>query len=68
MHNSCMTAPTPTFPRPNLRAIGDSEAERLAALARPQGTRIEVALGPELISTRGTLAALMQASRSALLG
>jgi acetolactate synthase-1/2/3 large subunit len=34
------------------------EAELLAALARPEGTLIEVALEPELISTRGTLSAI----------
>ena len=34
------------------------EAELLAALARPQGTLIEVALDPELITTRGTLSAI----------
>lgn len=32
------------------------EAELLAALARPQGTLIEVTLDPEVISTRGSLA------------
>ena len=32
------------------------EAELLAALARPQGTLIEVILDPEVISTRGSLA------------
>jgi acetolactate synthase-1/2/3 large subunit len=39
------------------------EAELLAALARPEGTLIEVVLEPELISTRGTLSAI---TRSAL--
>jgi acetolactate synthase I/II/III large subunit len=34
------------------------EAELLAALARPEGTLIEVVLEPELISTRGTLSAI----------
>ena len=34
------------------------EAELLAALARPQGTLIEVALDPEVITTRGTLSAI----------
>jgi acetolactate synthase-1/2/3 large subunit len=34
------------------------ESELLAALARPEGTLIEVVLEPELISTRGTLAAI----------
>ena len=36
------------------------EAELLAALARPEGTLIEVILEPELISTRGTLSAITQ--------
>ena len=36
------------------------EAELLAALARPQGTVIEVALDPEVITTRGTLSAITQ--------
>ena len=40
----------------------DFEAELLAALARPEGTLIEVILEPELISTRGTLAGLTQAA------
>ena len=40
----------------------DFEAELLAALARPQGTLIEVTLDPELISTRGTLDKLTQAA------
>ena len=36
------------------------EAELLAALERPQGTLIEVALDPEVITTRGTLSAITQ--------
>jgi acetolactate synthase-1/2/3 large subunit len=36
------------------------EAELLAALARPQGTLIEVTLDPEVISTRGSLAQITQ--------
>ena len=36
------------------------EAELLAALARTQGTLIEVTLNPEVISTRGTLAQITQ--------
>ncbi len=36
------------------------EAELLAALARPQGTVIEVMLDPEVISTRGSLAQITQ--------
>jgi acetolactate synthase I/II/III large subunit len=36
------------------------EAELLAALARPQGTLIEVTLNPEVISTRGTLTQITQ--------
>ncbi len=38
------------------------EAELLAALARPQGTVIEVTLDPEVISTRGSLAQITQNS------
>lgn len=36
------------------------ELELLAALARPEGTLIEVTLDPQVISTRGTLAAITQ--------
>ncbi|MDB5889859.1 MAG: transcriptional regulator, Fis family [Polaromonas sp.] len=36
------------------------EAELLAALARPQGTLIEVTLDPEVITTRATLSAITQ--------
>ena len=36
------------------------EAELIAALARPQGTLIEVTLDPEVISTRGSLAQITQ--------
>ena len=36
------------------------EGELLAALARPEGTLIEVALDPEVITTRGTLSAITQ--------
>ena len=45
-----------------IRKSADFEAELLAALARPHGTVIEVVLEPELISTRGTLAAMTQAA------
>lgn len=38
------------------------EAELLAALAREQGTLIEVALDPEVITTRGTLSAITDAA------
>jgi acetolactate synthase-1/2/3 large subunit len=38
------------------------EPALLAALARPQGTLIEVMLDPEVISTRGTLSAITQAA------
>ena len=38
------------------------EAELLAALARPQGTLIEVTLDPEVISTRGSLAQITQSA------
>ena len=42
------------------------EPSLLAALARPQGTLIEVILDPEVISTRGTLSAITQAALSRL--
>ncbi|PQA78170.1 thiamine pyrophosphate-binding protein [Rhodoferax sp. TS-BS-61-7] len=45
-----------------IRKSADFEAELLAALVRPNGTVIEVVLEPELISTRGTLAAMTQAA------
>jgi acetolactate synthase-1/2/3 large subunit len=38
------------------------EAELLAALAREQGTLIEVMLDPDVITTRGTLSAITQAA------
>jgi len=40
------------------------EFELLAALEREQGTLIEVALDPEVITTRGTLSAITQAALS----
>ena len=45
-----------------IRRADEFEAELLAALARPEGTVIEVTLDPELITTRGTLTALTRAS------
>ncbi len=36
------------------------EAQLIAALKRPQGTLIEVALDPEVITTRGTLSAITE--------
>ncbi len=42
------------------------EAELLAALARPEGTLIEVTLDPEVITTRVTLSAITQNSLDAL--
>jgi acetolactate synthase-1/2/3 large subunit len=45
-----------------IRKSADFEAELLAALARPEGTVIEVVLEPELISTRVTLNAMTQAA------
>jgi acetolactate synthase-1/2/3 large subunit len=45
-----------------IRLADEFEAELLAALARPEGTVIEVMLDPELITTRGTLTALTQAA------
>jgi len=47
-----------------IRKSADFEAELLEALARPEGTVIEVILEPELISTRGTLAAITQGALS----
>jgi acetolactate synthase I/II/III large subunit len=38
------------------------EPELLAALARPEGTLIEVVLDPEVITTRGTLSAITQSA------
>ena len=40
------------------------EAELLAALARPEGTLIEVTLDPEVITTRGTLSSITQGALS----
>ena len=45
-----------------IRRTDEFEAELLAALARPQGTLIEVMLEPEVITTRGTLSAITQAA------
>jgi acetolactate synthase-1/2/3 large subunit len=39
---------------------GEFEAQLVAALARPQGTLIEVMLDPEVITTRGTLSAIRE--------
>jgi acetolactate synthase-1/2/3 large subunit len=47
-----------------IRKSADFEAELLGALARPEGTVIEVILEPELISTRGTLAGITQGALS----
>ena len=41
---------------------GEFEPALLAALARPEGTLIEVMLDPQVISTRGTLSAITQAA------
>jgi len=46
----------------SIRRSVDFEAELLAALARPNGTLIEIVVEPELITTRGTLAALTSAA------
>jgi acetolactate synthase-1/2/3 large subunit len=40
----------------------DFEAEFVAAMERKQGTLIEITLDPEVITTRGTLAAITQAA------
>ena len=45
-----------------IRRSADFEAELLAALERPNGTLIEIVLEPELITTRGTLAAMTKAA------
>ena len=42
------------------------EAQLLAALARPEGTLIEVTLDPEVITTRGTLSAITLKALEAL--
>ena len=41
-----------------ITTTAEFEPELLAALARPEGTLIEVTLDPEVITTRGTLSAL----------
>jgi acetolactate synthase-1/2/3 large subunit len=41
---------------------GEFEPALLAAIARPQGTLIEVILDPQVITTRGTLEAITQAA------
>ena len=43
------------------------EAELLAALARPEGTLIEVTLDPEVITTRGTLSSITKGALDRLL-
>ena len=43
------------------------EPALLAALARPQGSLIEVMLDPEVISTRGTLSAIRDKALASLL-
>jgi acetolactate synthase-1/2/3 large subunit len=43
------------------------EPAMLAALARPQGSLIEVMLDPEVISTRGTLSAIRDKALASLL-
>ena len=43
------------------------ETALLAALARPQGSLIEVVLDPEVISTRGTLSAIRDKAKASLL-
>jgi acetolactate synthase-1/2/3 large subunit len=45
-----------------IQRTADFEAELLAALARPEGTLIEVLLEPELISTRVSLNGITQAA------
>lgn len=46
---------------------GEFEAELLAALARKEGTVIEVTLDPEVITTRGTLSAITQGAQARML-
>jgi acetolactate synthase I/II/III large subunit len=48
-----------------IRKTAEFEAELLAALARNEGTLIEVVLDPEVITTRGTLTAIRQNALSA---
>lgn len=45
-----------------ITATAEFEAQLLAALARPEGTLIEIALDPEVITTRGTLSAITEAA------
>jgi acetolactate synthase-1/2/3 large subunit len=47
-----------------IRRTAEFEPAFLAALAREQGSLIEIVLDPEVISTRGTLAAITQAALS----
>jgi acetolactate synthase-1/2/3 large subunit len=58
----CALAKAYGYAAVRIRRSVDFEAELLAALARPEGTLIEVTLDPELISTRGTLDGLTQAA------
>ena len=44
----------------HITRTAEFETELLAALARPQGTLIEVMFDPEVITTRGTLSAITQ--------
>ena len=45
-----------------VRHTGEFEPALLAALARPEGTLIEVMLDPEVLTTRGTLSAITRAA------
>jgi acetolactate synthase-1/2/3 large subunit len=46
----------------------DFEEELLAALARPQGTLIELTLDPQAISTRGSLNSITQSALTRQIG
>jgi acetolactate synthase-1/2/3 large subunit len=45
-----------------VRETAEFEPALLAALARPEGTLIEILLDPEVITTRGTLQSITQAA------
>ena len=64
LHNPDFSALAQAYGYAGSRITRSEEFEPalLAALARPQGTLIEVMLDPQVISTRGTLAGITQAA------
>ena len=60
LHNPDFAALARAFGYAGVRITrtGEFEPELVAALARPEGTLIEVMLDPEVITTRGTLSAI----------